>query len=255
MLDKNPLRERLSRGDVVYGAISGFASPDLVEMLAYGGADFVIIDAEHGAIGIEMIQMLVTAARAARTVPIVRVSTPESRLILRALDVGAFGVHISTVSTAQEAERSVQAARYFPRGKRGLFGSSRASQYGTVSPAEYLEWANTEPLVIIAIENVDGFKNLGEILAVPGIDLIFIGPADLSQSLGIPFQSDNPLLINTMSEIIERTRAAGLYVGTNVANADQAKLWTDKGVQFVTFGANGVISRALRTMLQSLKVK
>lgn len=253
MLQNNPLREKLSQGQVVYGAFCGIASPDLVEMLGYAGCDFVIVDGEHGAIGIETIQALVTAARAAGAVPLVRVNSPDPRPILQALDVGAFGVHVSTVTTREQAERCVQAARYFPLGNRGMFGSGRASQYGLVAPAEYMRWANEQPLVIVAIETVEGVKNLPEILAVPGIDILFIGPADLSQSLGVPFQMDNPLVIETMSQIIARARQAHVIVGTNVGTPEQAARWVGQGVQLISFTANGVISRSLRGMLQTIR--
>ncbi len=253
MLPKNPLRVAWQAGRTVYGAIDGFASPDIAEMLGYAGCDFVIIDTEHGAIGIESLQALVAATQAAGAVPLVRVGGPDPRLIQQAMDVGAFGVHVPTVQTKEEAERCVQAVRYFPTGKRGLHASIRAAQYGTHAPTEYMAWANTEPLVIIAIESVEGVKNLPEILSVPGIDVLFIGPADLSQSLGIPFQNDNPLLLDTMSNIIAQARAAGLIVGTNVGSPEQAALWTGKGVQLITYVVNGVIFRSLRTMLQSIQ--
>jgi len=253
MLLPNPLRQSLRDGKTLFGAIDGFASPDIIEMLGYGGCDFVIIDTEHGALGIETVQSLVTAARAAGTAPLVRVGAPDPRQILQALDVGAFGIHVPTVNTKQEAERAVQAARYFPLGKRGLHASIRAAQYGNVTPAEYMTWANQEPLMLIAIETVEGVKNLPDILTVPGVDMIFIGPADLSHSLGIPFQFDNPLFLQTVTDIIECTRQAGVYVGTNVSTGEQAALWQSKGVQLLTFVVNGVIHRSLRAMLQSLQ--
>src|SRR5581483_8822814 len=114
MLTNNPLREKLNQGQVVFGAICGLGSPDIIEMLGYAGCDFVIIDSEHGAIGIETVQSMVTAARAAGTVPFVRVGRADPRPILQALDIGAFGVHVPTVTTREQAERCVQAARYFP---------------------------------------------------------------------------------------------------------------------------------------------
>src|SRR5581483_8531626 len=95
--------------------------------------------------------------------------------------------------------------------------------------------------------------NLPYILTVPGVDMIFIGPADLSHSLGIPFQFDNPLFLQTVTDIIECTRQAGVYVGTNVSTGEQAALWQSKGVQLLTFVVNGVIHRSLRAMLQSLQ--
>jgi 4-hydroxy-2-oxoheptanedioate aldolase len=253
MLEKNPLRQAWQEGRTVYGAISGFASLDIVEMLGLGGCDFVIIDSEHGALGIETMQALVVAARASGTIPLIRVARPDSTMILQALDIGAFGVHISTVNTKQEAQVCVQSARYFPSGKRGLHASIRAAQYGSSTPAEYMDWANQEPLVMVAIESVEGVKNLDEILSVPGIDVLFIGPADLSHSLGIPFQFENPLFLNSMNDIITRARKAGLIVGTNVGSREQAALWVGKGVRLISFGVNGVIYRSLRAMVQSLQ--
>ncbi len=253
MLDKNPLRAALANGKTVYGAITGFASLDIVEMLGYGGCDFVIIDSEHGALGIETIHAMVAAARASGTTPIVRVGGPDPRQILQALDVGAFGIHVPTVSTRREAELAIQAARYYPLGRRGLHASIRAAQYGTIPPGDYMRWTNEEPLMLLAVENVEGVNNLSEILSVPGLDVLFIGPADLSHSLGIPFQFDHPRFIGTMTEIIERARAAGVIVGTNVSTPEQAARWLEQGVQLLTFVVNGVINRSLRAMLQSIQ--
>lgn len=237
----------------MYGAITGFASPDIVEMLGYGGCDFVIIDSEHGALGIETVQFLVTAARASGAVPLVRVGGPDPRMILQALDIGAFGIHVPTVNTKQEAELCVQAARYYPIGKRGLHAGIRAAQYGMATPAEYMAWANQEPLMMIAIESTEGVKNLPKIASVPGIDVLFIGPADLSHSLGIPFQFDHPLFLATMNGIIEQARNAGLVVGTNVSTPEQAARWKENGVQLLTFVVNGVINRSLRGMVQTIR--
>jgi 4-hydroxy-2-oxoheptanedioate aldolase len=253
MLEKNSLREALKQGRTVFGAITGFASPDIVEMLGYGGCDFVVIDSEHGAIGIETVQSLVTSARASGAVPFVRVGGPDARMILQALDIGAYGIHVPTVNTKQEVERCIQAARYYPLGKRGLHGGIRAAQYGTATPAEYMAWANQEPMMMIAIESVEGVKNLPGILSVPGIDVLFIGPADLSHSLGIPFQFDHPLFLATMNGIIDQARSAGLVVGTNVGTPEQAAMWKAKGVQLLTFVVNGVINRSLRGMVQSIR--
>ncbi len=254
-MQKNPLRQALVNGQIVTGAFTGFTTLGLVEILGYAGCDLVILDTEHGPLSMETLEALICAANAAGTVPVVRVRGPDPSMILQALDLGGLGVHVPRVNNREETQRAVQAARYYPLGQRGLHAAVRAARYGFTPPAEYLRWANEEPLVIIAIESVEGIKNLPEILTVSGIDVIFIGPADLSHSLGVPAQFNHPCLIEAMEEAISRTLDAGLVVGTFVITPEQAWRWMDKGVQLITFGITPVIARGTRDMVRAIQAR
>jgi 4-hydroxy-2-oxoheptanedioate aldolase len=250
---KNTVRQALASGQVVIGAFTGFPALGLVEILGYAGCDFVVLDAEHGPITMETIEGLICAAEAVGTMPVVRVPGPDPGMILRALDLGAMEIHVPQVNTAADARQAVEAARYHPLGQRGLHGMIRAARFGLTPTPDYLEWANREPLIIIAIESVEGVRNLPEILAVPGIDVIFMGPADLSHSLGIPAQFSHPKLVETMEGIVGQARAAGLPVGTFAGAPEAARYWADRGVQYLTFEIGGLIAQTVRDVVRSLR--
>ena len=194
------------------------------------------------------------AAEVAGTTPIVRVTANSQELILRALDSGAGGVLVPQVNTAKEAAAAVLAARYAPEGERGFAGVVRAARYGFIPLPDYVAGANRENLVITQVEHVDAVKNLDAILAVEGIDGIFIGPADLSQSMGITGQFNDPELRRTIHSVIEKTRRTDKWAGIFCLNAEDAAYWKAAGAQFLTIATEGMIfAAALRSLKAQLK--
>ena len=250
----NRTRKLLTGGGSAYGTFAVLGEPALIEMIGYAGLDFVVIDTEHSGNTTEQVGNMVRASEVSHATPIVRVTTNSPELILRALDAGAGGVLVPQVNTAAEATAAVQAARYAPLGERGIAGVVRAARYGFIPMPDYLAGANLENLVITQVEHVEAVKNLDSILAVEGLDGIFIGPTDLSQSMGITGQFGNPELRRTIHSVIEKTRRTDKWAGIFCLNAEDAAYWKAAGAQFLTIATEGMIfASALRNLKEQLQ--
>ena len=208
-------------------------SPMLTEIISLIGYDFVVIDMEHGPVDIGVAEDMVRAAELAGSAPIVRVTRDSPHLILRALDIGAVGVHVPEINERSAAQALVASARYGPEGHRGLAGV-RAAQYGLKGPlADYTARANNETLVIAHIENIKAVQNLDDLLAVDGIDVYYLGPTDLSNSLGIPGQTRDPRVVAHTEESIRRIVAAGKVAGCIAGDTAAARRYLDLGVTYL----------------------
>jgi len=201
-LKKNNLKEVLKEGKNVFGPFMKFTDPAAVEIMGFAGFDFVIIDAEHGPISMQSAQNMIRAAETVNITPIIRVANNDEALILRALDIGAQGIEIPQINSKSQAIKAVRSVKYAPQGERGVCRYVRAANYSSMDKFKYFKSANNETMIIAHIEGVEGINNLDEILSVPGIDVIFIGPYDLSQSLGITGDVHNALVIEKMQEAI-----------------------------------------------------
>jgi 4-hydroxy-2-oxoheptanedioate aldolase len=228
----NTTRAKLASGEPVAGLIVPVAAPVLVDLAALAGFDYVLIDTEHGHLGFEAAEHLVLAAEAAGITPLVRASHNAPSDILRLLDIGAQGVMVPQVNSAADAEAAVRAVKFHPRGSRGLAGS-RAADYGlTGSMAEYVAHANRETMVLALIEDSRALDGLEEILAVEGIDVLFIGASDLAQSMGYPGRPDHPQVRAAIDRIIDQGVAASRIVGVNAATAEVVASYYHRGVRF-----------------------
>lgn len=247
------LRDRIKSGQVVFGPFMKLASPQFVEMAGRAGFDFVVLDTEHGPLSFESVENLVRAAEVSGISPVVRVYENSGALISRALDVGAQGVLVPHVSTAEEAAAVAQASRFSPAGHRGVCCCVRAAGYSSVDRYRYFDSANRQTLVIAMIEGKKGVANLDAILSVEGLDVVFVGPYDLSQSMGVPGQVTSPVVVGEMERVVEATRSRGLAVGTYVDDAATARIWADAGVQFIACSVDvAIIYRALRASVREL---
>ena len=208
-------------------------SPQIVEMLGKLGFDWVLIDGEHGTLSPESMELMIMAAEASGLTPIVRPASSSPEAILHALDRGALGIQVPHVNTAGEARRVVQAARYHPLGSRGLAAGTRAGNYGFgLALSDYAQQANRETLVCIQLEEVEALRNLDEILQVDGVDVFFIGPSDLSQSMGYPGRTDAPEVQAAMTAAFAAIAAAGRVPGS-AGNAQAVKSYLDQGCLYV----------------------
>ena len=247
------LKTNLKNGEVVLGAFVGFPSPSIVRYVAGAGFDFAIIDTEHGPMDIESTGSLVIAAEAAGILPIVRVASNDRSMIMRALDVGARGIQVPQIDSQDDVRRAVQYSKFAPLGSRGLALSVRANRFGAEGVREYIEHSNEETLVIAQIESAKGIENLPEILAVDGIDVIFVGPVDLSHSLGIPGEFANRRFVLAVDEVIARTKAAGKVLGMFVGNPGDARKWIDRGARYICTGTNGLIDNACQSFIRGVR--
>ncbi len=249
-----PLVARLRDGDVVFGPFVKLAAPQVVEIAGLAGFDFVICDTEHGSLSFESIENLVRAAQVTGITPVVRVYENSPALVSRALDAGAQGILAPQICNREEAESLAQACRFAPRGHRGVCRYVRAAQYTALDRYAYFDRASDETVVVAMVEGRDGIRNLPRIVDTPGIDVLFIGPYDLSQSLGIPGQVDNPIVENQMIRIAQMARSRGLAVGTFVDDADAARRWASAGFRFISFSVDvGIIYAAMKNAVDALR--
>ena len=226
---------RKMRNGYVIGPFMKTCDPAFVEAAGYAGMDFVILDMEHGPASVESLQNHIRAAQVAGVLPVVRVGSCGD--ISRVLDIGAAGVQIPQISSAKEAEAVVREAKYFPEGERGVCRFVRAAKYSAMEKSEYFRKAN-HTLVIIQLEGQQALENLNEIMEVPGIDILFIGPYDLSQSLGLPGQTTHPAVVEQMQEIVERAKKKHILVGTFTDSEKTLKRWSDAGVQYLSYSVD-----------------
>ena len=245
-------RKRLSEGYVL-GPFSKTSDPAFIEAMGHTGFDFVIIDLEHGPNTIQTAQGLIRAAEVSGTLPIVRVKEGAPWTIGEALDVGAGGVQIPQVRNAADARGAVERARFAPEGSRGVCRFVRAADYSSMDRFDYFKAAN-RAVIILQVEGTEALGNMDEILAVPGIDVIFIGPYDLSQSLGVPGDIENEIVLAEMRTIVAQCLEAGLAVGTFVDTIDQASMWRSAGVQYLSYSADvGLFTDRCREVVRSVR--
>lgn len=211
----NRLKARLTRGSVAPGLSLMLPSPQLVTVVGRLGFEWVLLDCEHGSISRESLELMTIAAEASGLTAIARPRDASPGAILEVLESGVMGVQVPHVSTAAAAREVVAAVKYHPLGSRGLAARTRPAGYGIgVALDQYAEHANAETLVCIQIEDRDGLDNLPEILEVDGVDVFFLGPSDLSQSLGHPGDADHPDVREAMAHAFETITRAGKTAGS-----------------------------------------
>ena len=211
----NRTKAALRAGRAAIGLSVMIPSPQIVEMAGRLGFDWVLIDCEHGTITRETAELMAMAAQAAGTTPIARPAANTPEAILQVLEAGALGVQVPHVGTAAEARAAVAAVKYHPLGFRGLAAGTRPAGYGFGETAEeYVAASNRETLVCVQIEDTRGLANLPEILAVPEIDVFFVGPSDLAQAMGYPGRSDVPEVRAAIDGAFRTILAAGKTAGS-----------------------------------------
>jgi 4-hydroxy-2-oxoheptanedioate aldolase len=221
----------------VFGPFCKTSDPGMIEVMGYAGFDFVILDMEHGPNHLETIQHLVRAAEVAGIIPIVRVPNKNEEMISKVLDIGAAGIQVPQVTTAQDVALALQAAKFAPLGRRGVCRYVRAAKYSATRKDTYFRQAN-DALLIIQLEGVESLRNLDEILNVRGPDVVFVGPYDLSQSLGVTGEVEHPLVVEKTREIVARCRDKNIVVGTFTETPAQAISWSAQGLRYISFSVD-----------------
>ena len=250
----NFLKEKLENKSNVIGPFMKLPSPPVVEIAGLAGFDFVIIDCEHGPLNMLEAENMIRAAHLANMSAVVRVGENNPNMISRALDIGADAVEIPQISTKEDALNAVKASKFSPLGERGVCRYVRAAKYSSMDKSEYFKYANENTLVIIHIEGMEGIENLDKILEVDGIDVIFIGPYDLSQSLGIPGDVNNIKVEEKMKEVVNKASAKGKIVGTFVDDIESAKKWKSLGIQYMSYAVDvGIIYDSFKKITEGFK--
>lgn len=249
----NNFKNKLKEGKHVIGPFMKTLDPAFVEVAGYSGFDFVILDMEHGPAGFPELQNLIRAALLTNIIPIVRTSDSTEISIAKPLDLGALGVQIPQVTSSKMAKDCIKAARFFPNGERGVCRFVRAANYSSLPREEYFSKAN-EILIIIQLEGKEAIQDIDNILKVEGIDIIFIGPYDLSQSLGVPGQISHPMVLESMNNIVKRARSLGIVVGTFTDTPQSAEVWKKAGVQYISYSVDvGIFTLACNQLVKELK--
>jgi 4-hydroxy-2-oxoheptanedioate aldolase len=217
------LKHRLRAAERLLGGLLRLPSETLVELAGVAGLDFVVLDCEHGPADLVPLQQHVVAAQAHGLGVLVRVGAAEPALVLRVLDLGADGVVVPHVDTAEQARSAVAAAHYPPLGERGFATYSRAGRFGARGIAEHLERAAGTTIVVPMIETPEACAAAPEILAVPGVDAVLVGPADLSVAMGRTGGAAEPAVAEALRDVARAAQRAGKPMVSIVGTVDQAR--------------------------------
>lgn len=219
------------------GVFSKTTDSNFVEALGHSGMDFVILDQEHGPIHNETLHNHIRAAKVGGMTSIVRVKGIDANAIGAALDAGADGVQVPNISTAIDAENAVKAARFYPKGNRGVCRFVKAANFGSAHKDKYFEGANMK-LLILQVEGTEGIANIDDILAIKGYDILFIGPYDLSQSLGIPGKVTHPDMQKLMEEVANKAKKKNKRLGTFADTIETAGLLFNSGFEYLSYSVD-----------------
>ncbi|RLC58291.1 MAG: 2,4-dihydroxyhept-2-ene-1,7-dioic acid aldolase [Chloroflexi bacterium] len=238
----NPVKRKLENGQRTIGGFLQTTSPVAAEIMSQSGFDWLIVDLEHAPGDFANLQAQLQAMNGSEVVPFARAPWNDAVAIKRILDTGVMGVLIPYVNTGREAEAAVAACKYPPQGIRGVAGSPRAAGY-TGNVMEYLTSANAEVIVMTAVETTQAVENLDEILAVEGLDGIFIGPVDLASSMGHLGNPAHPEVQEMIATIEEEVLASDKFLGTLAATWDKASDCFEKGYQWIVLMQDGASLR------------
>lgn len=254
MLTSNRLRQQLAQQQIVFGLIASVPAPIMIEVIAYAGFDFVIIDMEHVMINPETVEHMIRAAEQVGITPLVRIAEINAKDILRVLDSGAMGIVIPQVESKQQIEAVIQASNYFPQGQRSM-NSGRPGVFGKGNLVEYMQQANEEIMIIPMIETATGVNQIEEILSVEGIHMVLEGAADLSQSYGVPWQTEAPIVREALARVQQVSSEHNIPYCAIPRQPDQYDEWQAKGVHaFVLGDERGIAFRALQSKLAQFPV-
>lgn len=257
-MDPNRVKSLLSKGEMTLGTWVTIGNPDVAEILSHIGFDWLVFDTEHGPLSIETAQRMIQATSGTRVVPLVRVGSNDMVEIKRALDIGAYGIVVPLVNNKEDAKNAVAYTRYPPRGVRGA-GPRRCGLYG-IRTREYFDWADKEILTVVQVETEDSVSNIEDILTVDGVDAFFVGPTDLTTSLGVRGQMDHPKFVRALEKVLESGKRHGVPAGTMVFDLVQARKAVERGIKFISLasdfrlliqGAKGMLDSANATTRSS----
>lgn len=215
------------------GLFFNAACPEILEIAAYAGFQFAIIDNEHGSWDGASHAHMIRAADAAGIVPIVRVSRIDETEIKKALDSGAAGVMIPGVSSVEDAKLALQYSKFAPMGGRGACPYVRANQFSAGDRTLYFDACNREQVVIMLIEGKSGLEAFDDIIAMDGVDCVFFGPCDMAVSLGHPGEDEHPEVVEAITKMIGRAKSHGVYAGMMGFDGKNSRNWLDKGADYV----------------------
>ena len=245
-------RERLENGDVLIGIFCKTTAPEFIEVIGHAGFDFCILDMEHGPANLVTLQNLVRAAEVSGVLPIVRTRDMCPESIAQPLDLGVAGVQVPQVASKAAAESVVDAAKFSPHGHRGVCRFVRAANFSALDRTAYFAQAN-QALVVLQLESTH-LSEYEKIAEIPGVDILFIGPYDLSQALGLPGQIEHPRVLEEMRKIIAVAKLKNKTIGVFADSLVQTQRWVDAGVQYIAYSVDvGLFYSVCRDTVQSIR--
>ncbi|MDZ7592407.1 MAG: HpcH/HpaI aldolase/citrate lyase family protein [Rubrivivax sp.] len=250
----NPFRQLLLAhgAKAPIGTWVSSASPIVAEAVGCAGFDWGVLDMEHAPVDVMQLLQLLQAVGNTKMVPVVRVPWNDAVTVKRVLDVGALTLLFPMIQNADEARRAVAATRYPPEGVRGMAGGSRAARFGTVR--DYLRNANQTIGVVLQLETPGALARLEEIAAVPGVDALFVGPADLSASMGHPGDLMHADVMTAMGDAAERAKAAGKPIGTIGGTPEDVTRYRAAGYDFLAVSSDlGLLMRGAQAAVRALR--
>ncbi|MDH5684964.1 MAG: aldolase/citrate lyase family protein [Hadesarchaea archaeon] len=250
------IKEKLKKCQTVFGTFVKINSPAVIEILNWAGFDFAVIDGEHSPFSPVDIENIIRTGMAASFDVIVRVSSPQEEHILHALDSGAAGVQLPGLTSIEEVKQAVDIAKYFPDGSRGLSFVHRAARYGFADKKSYMKTANEETLIAVHIENRNMVNQVEKVCDLPSVDVVFVGPVDLSQSFGKPGNTQDDAVRAAIEKIVKtcnlKHKAAGIYV----ASADELSYYRKMGFRYIVWSSDiGMFVKSVKEAAQLLSGK
>lgn len=249
----NSVKDALGRGESTIGVFVPMPSPEVIEILALAGFDFVMLDGEHGRVSPDNAYPMILAAES-RGVPVLaRIGQNDRQVILKFLDLAIGGVMIPQTNTPEEAQAALAAMRYHPRGVRGLAGG-RHFDHALGSPAiEMVPQLNDRLVAMVQFEHVDALDRLDEILALPELDVLFVGPNDLAQSMGFPGQPGHPEVEAVIERVCAAAQGGRVALGTVATDTDGINRRLNQGFRMVVTNASFLLGSAAKGVLAGVK--
>ena len=244
-MQTNTIKQKLKAGGRALGTcVTDHTSPEIVTIFKAAGLDFFFIDTEHSVPSYRDIQTLVRVGRGADVIPLVRVTQAEYFLIARLLDVGAMGIVAPRIGSVDQARAVVDAMKFTPEGSRGYGLRGIINDYQYAGARAEMDSANRETMVILQVESKECVEAVFDIAAVPGADALMIGPFDLSISLGIPGQFDDPIFWKAFDRVVAACDKAGIAPGIHMGNAKQLRKASERGARFLVCGSDSSVMLA-----------
>lgn len=241
------VRMKMRKGEPVLSVAMAFAHPRIVEMMGGLGFDCIWICTEHGSVDPSVLEDSIRAARLVGMDTMIRVGRGTHCDLIRVLEMGASGLMLPRVRNAEEARRIVEDTRFYPLGQRGISGGGVDADLGRMPLKEYIEFANRNTFLCLQIEDTGAVEQVEEIASVVGVDMLFVGPTDLSQSLGVPGELKHPAVLDGIRKTVDACERHGIYCGTPGLGVEHTRLLLDMGVKFITAVSDlGLLNEGLR---------
>jgi 2-keto-3-deoxy-L-rhamnonate aldolase RhmA len=255
---KNRTKQMLREGKTVVGTmLTENATPETARMMKAAGFDFIFVDTEHGPFSFETVANVVRGAKSVGLSCFVRVTDPEYHLIARTLDAGAQGLLIPRVETRPTVDKIVSAAKYPPVGERGYGPRTIVTDFEPMSVKDFTAEQNEDTMIILQIEKKDAIQDIEDLVSVKGVDAALIGPNDLSISMGVPGEYENPIMVDAIQRVVTACEKHGVASGTHVRDLKNLLFWKNKGMRLLTYSTDanlllGAASDAVKEIRRSL---